>query len=365
MTDKGTEEELQLLSRAELRQRVRQRTSEMENMMDAMVDILIRLDEKGNIAMVNGAVTEILGYEREALTGKPVDILLAEPPPDSQAAVASVSQLLEQLLSVGQVTDMEVYCSTADDDTVPMSISASMLEDEAGIPTGIVCVAKDISERKEAEQQAAFLHSLLRHDLGNRLQVSLGALDMLGDSELDDGSRQHVDRALGAVEDAIELVESVRKLDRIEESESLAPTDLGATLMAAIDSYDQLREEMGVEVETDIDAVSVMGGSLLGELFNNLIENALIHANADLLRVRTEVGTDTVTTVIEDDGDGLDAEDGAEIFDYGYSTGGTASSGLGMFIVGELIESYGGEVTVSESELGGARFDVTLQRADS
>ena len=364
MDDWGTDrrdEHLQILSRDELEERVRQRTSELENVTDAMVDILIRLDEKGTISMINDAVRNILGYEPAELEGKPIDILLTDSPAEGQSPVSSVNQLLERLLGEGQVTDMEVYCSTADGERLPMSLSASILEDENGVPTGIVCVAKDISERKAAEEQAEFLHSLLRHDLENRLQVAMGYLEILGDSTLAESDRQYVDRSLDAVTDATELIENVRKLDRIEDAESLQSVHLTTAVTDAVDGYEKLRTEKGVETETDLDDVSVLAGPLLVELFNNLVENSLVHSNADRLRLTTTVDEETVTVTVEDDGDGIPPENQDVIFERGHSGGGSSGSGLGMYIVGELVENYGGEVNVTESSLGGARFDVTLQ----
>lgn len=363
MSNRGSEdsdEQLQLLSRTELEERVRQRTSELEQVMDAMADILIKLDEEGNISMINGAVTDILGYEKESLQEKPVDILLTEPPEDHQSSVTSSATLLERLLREGQVTDVEIYFSTADGDSIPMSLSASTLEDENGIPTGIVCVAKDISERKAAEERADFLHSLLRHDLGNSLQVSKGFLEILVDNDLDDSQQEYVDRSLNAVEDAVELIENVRTLSRIDGSESLKPVNLKETVSSAVERHEQLQYEQGIDVETDVDQVTVMAGKLLMEVFANLIENSLVHSNADLLRISTSLDDETVTVIIEDDGDGIPEEKREEIFQRGYSMGDASGSGLGMYIVNQLVDAYDGEVSLTESELGGARFTVTF-----
>lgn len=367
MADRGTderEEQIQVLSREELEERVRQRTSELENVMDAMADILIKLDEQGNISMINGAVTDILGHEKGELEGKPVDILLTEPPADSQSSVTSSSHLLQRLLREGQVTDTEIYFTTADGEAIPMSLSASTLEDENGMPAGIVCVAKDISERKEAEERAEFLHSLLRHDLGNSLQVSKGFLEILADDELGDPTDQHVERSLDAVEDAVELIENVRTLSKIDGGESLNPANLGETVRNAVERHEKLRREQDIALETDIEDVSVLAGTLLREVFANLVENSLVHSNADTLRVATTVGNETVTVTIEDDGDGVPPDERDQIFERGYSTGESGGSGLGMYIVKQLVENYNGEVSLTESDLGGAQFDVTLQRVD-
>lgn len=359
----GGDEKLHFLSREELEERIRTRTSELENVMDAMADVLITLDETGNISMINGAVEEILGHEPTALEGKPIDVLITNPPEGAQSPVSSSSKLLERLLREGQVTDVEIYCSTVDGEKLPMSLSASTLEDENGIPTGIVCVAKDISERKAVEEQASFLHSLLRHDLGNSLQVAQGYLEILTDSDLGETEREYVERSLGAIEDAAELVENVRTLNRIDGSESVTPTDLRAAVANAVARHEGLAEEQGIDVETDVDDVSVLAGTLLTEVFANLVENALEHSNADTLRIHSTTGPETVTVTVEDDGVGIDPSDREQIFKRGYSIGDSSGSGLGMYIVSELVESYGGDVAVDDSPMGGARFEVTLQRA--
>lgn len=355
---------LQLLSREELEQRVRQRTAELENVMDAMVDVLVRLDDEGNISMVNGAVEAVLGYGADDLVGQPVDVLLAEPPSKGQSAAHSADQLLEVLVREGEVTDMEVYCSTVDGETVPMSLSASILEDDEGMPDGVVCVATDITDRKEAEERAEFLHSLLRHDLGNHLQIAYGFLDALTDTDLDDTQQEYVNRLLGAFGDAVDLIDDIRTLNELDEPEELSPVSIETAVSEALERNEGLRAEEGVAIETDIGDEAVLADSLVTEVFANLVENALVHASADTLRITTDVDRDSVTVTVEDDGDGIPPEDRPELFDRGYSSGESSGSGLGMYIVAELTETYGGDVTVGDSALGGARFDVAFQRPD-
>ncbi|MFP4001865.1 MAG: ATP-binding protein, partial [Thermoplasmata archaeon] len=49
-------------------------------------------------------------------------------------------------------------------------------------------------------------------------------------------------------------------------------------------------------------------------------------------------------------------------FEKGYKYGESGGTGLGMYIVKEIVESYGGSVEVKDSELGGARFDVHMEK---
>ncbi|MFW6142563.1 MAG: sensor histidine kinase, partial [Candidatus Saliniplasma sp.] len=65
---------------------------------------------------------------------------------------------------------------------------------------------------------------------------------------------------------------------------------------------------------------------------------------------------------VEDDGKGIADDIKEKIFERGFKKGENAGSGLGMYLVKEIVESYGGSIDVKDSELGGARFDVILKR---
>jgi PAS domain S-box-containing protein len=355
-------EELQLLSRTELEQQIQRRTAELENLTDAMADILIKLDETGEISMVNGAVETILGYETATVEGKPLDFLLTTPPENHQSLVQSGADFINHLVDDGRVTDAEVYFSTREGDVVPMSLSASTLKDDQ-ITTGIVCVAKDITERKEAEQRAEFLHSLLRHDLGNHLQVARGFLEALEESDLSDTPQQHVEYALSGVEDAVELIDDVQTLNKIGREKSVQPVALDRPIREALDRHNALQERQEFDVITDLGDLTVMGGTLLTELFANLVENAFVHSNGSTVRLDVTATDEHVTVHVDDDGDGIPSEKREEIFERGVSHGSESGSGLGMYLVRELVDTYDGSIEVADSPLGGTRFVVTLQRA--
>lgn len=358
------EKRLQLLSREELESRVRQRTSDLEQVMDAMADLLVKVDDEGRISMINDAVTEILGYEKSAVEGKPVDVLLADQA-ESQSSVPSSETLLQQLLGDGTVTDVEIYCATADGETVPMSLSASTIEDEDGRPRSVVWVAKDISERKEAEERAAFLHSILRHDLGNSLQISKGFLEVLSEREFDEDEQRYVEDALAAIDDAAELIADVRTLQRIDGPVQLKSVELENAVTGALERHEQLQREQGVETDLEVDDVTVQADELLGEIFANLVENSLVHSGSDRLRLSTTLDDETVTVHVEDDGIGIPPDEQEQIFKRGFSAGESSGSGLGMYIVRRLVDAYDGSVSLSRSELGGAQFDVELNRVNT
>ncbi|MCU4719510.1 PAS domain-containing protein [Halapricum hydrolyticum] len=145
MGDSGRDAtELEILSRDDLERRVRQQTAQLENIIDTMADVLVQTDPEGDIQRANNAVRTILGYDPEAIVGKPIDVLFASPTENEEFSdLLTRGEFLERLLRDGQVTDVEVQFATAEGDALPMSLSASTMT-QGGAVKGIVCVAKMI-----------------------------------------------------------------------------------------------------------------------------------------------------------------------------------------------------------------------------
>ena len=117
-----------------------------------------------------------------------------------------------------------------------------------------------------------------------------------------------------------------------------------------------------------VSAGQVMGDAdQLGRVVRNLLENALRHARREVM-VRAGEDAAGVFLVVEDDGEGVAAEDGERVFDRfsradrarARSHGGT---GLGLAITKAIVEGHGGTVSVDAERAGGAEFVVRLPAA--
>jgi len=64
---------------------------------------------------------------------------------------------------------------------------------------------------------------------------------------------------------------------------------------------------------------------------------------------------------VEDDGPGIGSADAARVFDRGTRTDEKVPGhGIGLSVVREIVEAYGGTANIDTSELGGARIDLQL-----
>jgi len=221
---------------------------------------------------------------------------------------------------------------------------------------------QDLETRKEMIEM---YDRLLRHDLGNDLQIIAGFADAVA-SEVDGQTADYVGKIQRAAESSADLIERVGNLvSTLEEQDEPEPRDLRAILEATVTDVDANFPELTVDFDPGTADYRVYSGELLDSVFTNLISNAAVHNDGPVTVDITveETGNDAIVVVFADDGTGVPESVRSEIFEMGAKGPDSSGTGFGLGFVRALTESYGGGVTVGESEAGGAEFRVTLQRA--
>ncbi|MDS0478466.1 histidine kinase N-terminal 7TM domain-containing protein [Natrinema sp. 1APR25-10V2] len=241
--------------------------------------------------------------------------------------------------------------------------------------------------------------SIVSHDLRNPLNVADGYLEMIAAASVaDDGDvdHDHVGEARHAlyrmeaiIEDALTLA---REGQAITETERVSVRDLATDAWSTVDTGDTWLEfdlgtkraggssEMGPEVRDDLFVEA--DRNRLRRVFENLFRNAVEHSSTqnrtsnhdrdstEGIDDRTAIDTDgravTVTVgrlesgtgfYVADDGPGIPADRRDEVLEQGYSTN-EEGTGLGLSIVLNVVNAHGWDLTVSESDRGGAKFEV-------
>ncbi|MCB9589193.1 MAG: HAMP domain-containing histidine kinase [Polyangiaceae bacterium] len=117
-----------------------------------------------------------------------------------------------------------------------------------------------------------------------------------------------------------------------------------------------------IEVDVEPADVPIDPGRLRQVLFN-LLENALeSNPEGELVSVRGRKLSREYVIEVEDDGDGVNEQDRARIFEPFFSkrSGGT---GLGLAVCAGIVGAHGGKIEVESGEMGGALFRITLPLA--
>ena len=125
-----------------------------ENIIRSLVDTLILVDKEGNIKTVNRETCELLGYTEDELVGSPVSMILAEEEEEEEEEEDSVFKgtRLTKLIEEGSIHNYDMTYLTKTGEEIPVSFSGSVMRDEEGELVGIVGIARDITERKRAEE---------------------------------------------------------------------------------------------------------------------------------------------------------------------------------------------------------------------
>ncbi len=246
-----------------------------------------------------------------------------------------------------------------------------------GAPAFIVS-AYDVTERRrvekellEAKSQSELYLDLMGHDINNMHQMALGYLEIARDAGADDGQRALLDKPIEVLQRSARLIRNVRKLQRLREGMINAQTIDLCTLLSDLGrEYESLP---GKPVSVNLNGHTccyVRADELLYDVFSNLTGNAIKHTDghADIrigLDRRMEEGRLWYRVSVEDSGPGI-TDDFKDMIFKRLLKGTTKAkgSGIGLYLVKSLVDSYGGRVWVEDTVPGdhtrGAKFVVML-----
>lgn len=168
-----------------------------------------------------------------------------------------------------------------------------------------------------------------------------------------------------------DMVTNILKLNKLENQKIYPNTeeyDLGEQLCESLLQYENIWEEKGIEIETDIaEGISVYADrELLALVWNNLLSNAFkFTPKGRTVFISMKASNDDVIVKVQDTGCGMSAETGSHIFDIFYqgdTSHAAQGNGLGLALVKRVVDILHGQISV-ESALGkGTAFTVTLGR---
>ncbi|MDS0293454.1 PAS domain-containing protein [Halogeometricum luteum] len=245
--------------------------------------------------------------------------------------------------------------------------------DDDGEVRAAMSLSQDITERVRREEELEhererleLMNRLIRHNLLNSLNVVDARLEFV-EEKVDDSVAEHLATARKRTDSMIELVQTIRSLmNAIVESDEVAlePISLDEAIRSTITATRELFPEAELVYEGPSD-VAVCANELLDEVIENLLVNAVQHNDKPTPRVTAdaEVGEETVTLVVADNGPGVDPDLESRIFEKGAKGFESPGTGFGLHLVREIVEAYGGDVSVTNRPEGGAAFRVVLPRA--
>jgi PAS domain S-box-containing protein len=133
---------------------VRRASAYNRSLLEASLDPLVTINPQGRITDVNNATEKVTGYSRNELMGTDFSNYFTKP----ERARAGYQQVFRE----GWVQDYELEVRHRDGHTTPVVYNASVYKDESGRAMGVFAAARDISERKKAEEELLQVNRALK-----------------------------------------------------------------------------------------------------------------------------------------------------------------------------------------------------------
>jgi PAS domain S-box-containing protein len=341
------------------------------------------IDRQGCFRRVNRTECRLLGYEREEMLGKPVWSFVA---PEEQA---SSRDAVRKKLSGSY--EFKPFCREyvrQDGARVVMEIHESLIRAEDGTVFGIRSSMLDVTERERALRELARKSAELArsneeleqfayvasHDLQEPLRKILAFGDRLlarSAANLDEHGKDYLDRMCKASARMQTLINDLLELSRVKtRANPFKPVDLNAVVRQVLSDLELRIEAAGARVDAG-PLPGIQADVLqMGQLFQNLIGNALKFRRAEAppeIRVHGELcesgGQRVARITVADNGIGFEAKYADRIFQVFqrlHGRGEYEGTGIGLAICRRIAERHHGSITAQSAPGAGAAFLIEL-----
>ncbi|MBN1140804.1 MAG: PAS domain S-box protein [Deltaproteobacteria bacterium] len=241
---------------------------------------------------------------------------------------------------------------------------------------GIRANIRDIHELKRALENLeeanheldAFVYTV-SHDLRTPLTPIIGFAQLLEErflDRLDDSGREMISCIEQQGRNMLALLEDLLRLARAGYLERPAePVDTGAVVREVILEFCHQIQQEGIEIKQVPLPHAQVPKTLLKQVFENLIQNAILYAGktGSPIEIGGEKSNGKLRYFVRDHGPGVPAAERKRIFDV-FSRGSgekkTGGTGVGLATVRKIARQYGGFAWVEETPGGGATFWLTV-----
>ena len=352
----------------------------VQKYLDIAAVILVVIDAKQNITLMNKRGCEILGYDEEEIIGKNwFDNFV----PDNERE--QVREGFVQFIS-GEIEPMEYFENIVSTKSGTVRLIAwhnTVLKDDEGNIVGTLSSGEDITERKKREEELHNLTEELKrsnadleqfaysasHDLQAPLRGIEGFIKLLSKrykGKLDAKADEFIEFTIEGVQRMKMLIKDLLEYSQIgTKNKNFSSVDSSIPLALALANLQRSIEENKAAVTYDALPNVLADSSQLSRLFQNLIGNAIkFHGNElPKIHISAELKGEEWIFAVSDNGIGIDPKNFDRIFSVFqrlHTMEEYEGTGIGLASCKKIVERHGGRIWVV-SEIGkGTTFYFTL-----
>ena len=359
------------------------------SLIEASLDPLVTIGPDGKITDVNAATEKITGHSREELIGTDFMDYFSEP----DKAKAGYQKVFRD----GFVHNYALEICDKDGHLTPVLYNASIYRDEAGQVIGVFAAARDITDRKRAEEEVRTLNAELEqrvvqrttqleaankeleafsYSVSHDLRAPLRAIDgfsrvILEDytNKLDDEGKRYLNIIESNTKKMGQLIDDLLVFSRLGRQEiRVSEMNMGKLAKAVSEELKLAVPERKLKFTINTLIPAQGDKAMIRQVFVNLLSNAVKFTRPKERGVievdgRSE-GNENVYTV-KDNGVGFDMQYVNKlfgVFQRVHSAEEFEGTGVGLAIVQRIIHRHGGRVWAEGKVNEGATFYFTLLR---
>lgn len=371
---------------------LREGEEKYRTILESIEEGCFETDINSNLTFFSNPFLIILGYSRDELLGVNTAKYTS---PDTAAKMKRITERLRETGKPENVTDYDVI--RKDGSNVSLELSVSLRKDQDGLPTGYRGVLRDVSERKQTEeekhklenqlQQASKMESIgtlaggIAHDFNNILMGIQGnASLMLLKIESDHPNYEKIKNIEKYVQNGTELTKQLLGFAR-RGKYLIKATDLNEIIEKSSSLFARTKKEIRVHTELSEDLWSAeVDRGQIEQVLLNLYVNAwqAMSTGGDLYLQTENIILDRsylkpykvepgryVKISVSDTGVGIDKETQERIFEPFFTTKEMGrGTGLGLASVYGIIKSHGGYINVYSEKEKGTVFTIYLPASE-
>jgi PAS domain S-box-containing protein len=373
----------------------RKQTEEVRSRLAAIVDssddAIIGKTLEGIITNWNRGAEKIYGYSAEEAVGRPISMLVPAYLPDE------IPEILKKI-SLGEgIIHYETVRVTKGGRRLDVSLTISPIKDSQGNIVGASTIARNITERKQAEEEIRLLNEQLEqrvrqrtaqleeankelesfsysvsHDLRAPLRHIGGFAELLqkkAASTLDEAGQRYLETILDSAKHAGVLIDNLLTFSRMGRAElHRADVDMNRLVRQVLD--DLKLETAGRSIDWQIGELPEVQGdpSMLQLVMTNLLSNAVKYThNRDeaVIEVGSKSDGDEAVFFVSDNGVGFDMQYVDKLFGVFqrlHRAEEFEGTGIGLANVQRIVNRHGGRTWAEGSVGSGATFYFSLPR---
>lgn len=374
------------------------------SLIEASLDPLITISNEGKITDMNAALEKITGVSRKELKGTDFLNYFTEP--------QKAREVYKEVFAKGSVANSPLTLRHANGKLTDVLFNGSVYRDNRGIVSGIVIVARDVTEQKritkelteaiafaelavgiaeEAKEKAEsatliaenavkakqqFL-SNMSHEIRTPMNAIIGFTKVLLKTELTVKQKEYLQAIKMSGDSLIVLINDILDLAKVDAGKMIfeqTPFKMAASISAMLHLFETKIMEKNLklvkEYDDNIPEVLVGDPMRLHQIILNLVSNAVKFTSKGKITVSINLlhedeNQAIIRFSVADTGIGIPEAKIGKIFEnFQQASSGTSrlygGTGLGLAIVKQLVESQGGTITVKSRIDEGSTFSFVL-----